>query len=202
MLIAHYIESATCISVCYTVAMVTRTSLFAITLLAILAGCVSTQEAVDGPDSQAKALAFLEVKTAPDSFKGQSVVFGGVVLTARRLKGGTRIEVLQLPIDRSTRPGYDLTRSQGRFIAFQREFLDPATLPQGTRVTVTGDVTGSTTLPLDETEYTYPVIDIKRVQVWPRSEDLPPRMQSYYMGPGAYWGPYWGPFWRPWPYYW
>ncbi len=128
------------------------------------------------------------------------MVFGGEVLTGRRLKDGTRIEILQLPLDKSTRPGYDLTQSQGRFIALQREFLDPATLPPGTSVTVTGEVTGSITLPLDETDYTYPVIDIKRLQVWVRSEDMAPRIRPY-MGPGPYWGPYWSPLWQPWPYW-
>ena len=100
------------------------------------------------------------------------MVFGGKVLTARRQKDGTRIEILQLPLDRSLRPVYDLTQSQGRFIALQREFLDPATLPPGTSVTVTGEISGTITLPLDETDYTYPVIEIKRVQVWPRFEDV------------------------------
>ncbi len=98
-----------------------------VALLVTLTGCASTQEAGDGSDAQ--ALTFLQVKAAPDSLKGQAVVFGGKVLTARRLKDGTRIEILQLPLDRSTRPGYDLTQSQGRFIAIQREFLDPATVP-------------------------------------------------------------------------
>ena len=179
-----------------------RTLLSAVALLVTLTGCVSTQEAGDGSDAQAKALTFLQVKAAPDSFKGQSVVFGGKVLTARRQKDGTRIEILQLPLDRSTRPGYDLTQSQGRFIAVYQEFLDPATVPPGTRITVTGEVSGSIALPLDETDYTYPVIDIKRVQVWASSEDMAPRISPYYMGPGPYWGPYWSPYWRPWPYYW
>jgi outer membrane lipoprotein len=162
-------------------------------LLVALAGCASTQDAENG-----RSLTFLQVKAAPDSFIGQSVVFGGKVLAARRQKDSTRIEVLQLPLDQSMRPGYDLTQSQGRFIALQREFLDPATLPPGTRITVTGEISNSVTLALDETDYTYPVIDIKRVQVWPESEDVPPRIHPYYyMGPG----PYWGPYWRPWPYY-
>ena len=179
-----------------------RTLLSTVALFVTLAGCASTQEAGDGSDAQTQALTFLQVKAAPDSFQGQSVVFGGKVLTARRQKDGTRIEILQLPLDRSTRPGYDLTQSQGRFIALQREFLDPATLPPETRITVTGEVTGSVTLPLDETDYTYPVIDIKHVQVWAGSEDMAPRIRPYMgMGPGPYWGPYWGPFWRPWPYW-
>jgi len=178
--------------------MLARTLLSIVALLVTLTGCASTQEAGDG--SAAQTLTFLQVKAAPDSFKGQSVVFGGKVLTGRRQKDGTRIEILQLPLDRSMRPGYDLTQSQGRFVALQREFLDPATLPPGTRVTVTGEVSGSITLPLDETDYTYPVIDIKRVQVWAGSEDVVPRIRPY-MGPGPYWGPYWSPYWRPWPYW-
>jgi outer membrane lipoprotein len=193
------------LTLCYTVAMSDRllahTLLSTLVLLVMLAGCVSRQDAGDGSD--VKALTFLQVKAAPDSFKGQSTVFGGKVLTARRLKESTKIEILQLPLDQSTRPGYDLTQSQGRFIAQQREFLDPATLPPGTRITVTGIVSGSITLPLDETDYTYPVIDIKRVQVWAGPEDVARRTNPYYyMGPGPYWGGYRPLFWGPygWPY--
>jgi len=188
------------LTLCYTVAMwdklLARTLLSAVALLVTLAGCASTQEAEDR-----QGLTFLQVKATPDSFHGQSVIFGGKVLTARRQKDGTRIEILQLPLDQSMRPGYDLTQSQGRFIALYREFLDPATIPPGTRVTVRGEVSGSVTLPLDETDYTYPAISIKHVQVWPASEDMAPRIRPY-MGPGPSWGPYWSPSWRPWPYYW
>ncbi len=189
------------LSLCYSVGMLARPLLSTLALLLTLTGCASMQEAGNGSDAQTQALTFLQVKAAPDSFQGQSVVFGGKVLTARRQKDGTRIEILQLPLDRSTRPGYDLTQSQGRFIALQREFLDPATLPPGTRITVSGEVSGSITLPLDETDYSYPVIDIKRVQVWAGSEDTAaPRIRPY-MGPGPYWGPFWSPYWRPWPYW-
>ena len=172
-----------------------RTLLSTLILLVILAGCASTQET-----EERQALTFTQVKAAPDSFQGQSAVFGGKILASRRQKDSTRIEVLQLPLDKSLHPGYDLTQSQGRFIALQREFLDPATLPPGTRITVTGVVSGSITLPLDETDYTYPVIDIKRVQVWAGLEDVAPHSRPY-MGPGPYWGPYWSPYWRPWPYW-
>ncbi len=173
-----------------------RTLLSAVGLLVALAGCASMQEVEDR-----QGLTFLQVKATPDSFHGQSVIFGGKVLTARRQKDGTRIEILQLPLDQSMRPGYDLTQSQGRFIALYREFLDPATIPPGTRVTVRGEVSGSVTLPLDETDYTYPTISIKHAQVWPASDDMAPRIRPY-MGPGPSWGPYWSPSWRPWPYYW
>ena len=155
-----------------------RTLLSIMALLVMLAGCASTQEA-----DERQGFTFFQVKAMPDSFQGQPAVFGGKVLTARRQKDGTRIEILQLPLDRSMRPVYDLTQSQGRFIAIYREFLDPATIPPGTRVTVTGQVSSSITLPLDETDYTYPVLNINRVQVWDISEDMALRMRPY-MGPG------------------
>ena len=86
-------------------------------------------------------------------------------------------------------------------MAMNRDFLDPATLPLGSRVTVTGEVTGSVTLPLDETQYNYPIVDVKHLQVWTRAKEAAPCINPY-MGPGPYWGPHWSPYWRPWPYYW
>jgi outer membrane lipoprotein len=156
-------------------------------------GCASNPETGEG--SPANQISFLQVKAAPDSYRGQSVLFGGEVLSARRLKDGTRIEILQLPLDRSGEPGTDRMKSQGRFIAMQRDFLDPATIPPGTRLNVTGEVTGSTTLPLDETEYNFPVIESRHIQV------LPPPEPSLSMG-SHYYGPYGSPYWRPWPYRW
>jgi outer membrane lipoprotein len=172
--------------------------LFSFGLLA-LAGCASTQDA--GPvDGQPSAVTFPQVKAAPDSFRGQSVLFGGEVLGAKRLKDGTRIEILQLPLDRSGIPSSELTRSQGRFVAVHREFLDPATIPPGTRVTVSGEVAGTVTLPLDEMEYTYPVIETRKINVWTQVIEQAPRIRPQ-IGPGPYWGPYWNPYWRPYPYW-
>lgn len=142
----------------------------------------------------------MQVKAAPESFKGQSVTFGGEVLSARRLKEGTRIEILQLPLTSSLQPSFDLTQSQGRFVAMQRDFLDPATIPPGTFATVTGEIAGVITLPLDETDYTYPVVEIKNLRVWTKSDQGPARIRPY-MGPGPYWGPYWSPYWRPYPFW-
>jgi outer membrane lipoprotein len=81
----------------------------------------------------------------------------------------------------------------------QKDFLDPATLPYGTRVTVTGDVSGTITLPLDETEYVYPVVETKNLHVWPETDQAVMRPRPYY-GPGPHYGPYWNPYWRAWPY--
>lgn len=169
-------------------------------LLLIVWGCASTEDPANRLEPP--QLSFAQIKADPDLYKGQPVTLGGEVLSARRLKDGTRIELLQLPLSSSLQPSLDRRRSQGRFVAVQREFLDPATIPPGTFVTVTGDLGGAVTLPLDETEYTYPLVEVRSVRVW-TLEEAAPRWRPYqYMGPGPYWSPYWSPYRRAWPYYW
>jgi outer membrane lipoprotein len=152
------------------------------------------------PDLQQKIkrdVSFQQIKDSPLSYKGQFVVVGGTALSVKPLKqNGTQIEVLQLPLTSDDEPQGRLTDSHGRFLAFHKEFLDPATIPTGTRVTVVGEVTGSTTQMLDEVEYAYPTIDIASLTVWP------PKLPALWFHPypyfGAYWGPYWGPpHWSP-----
>ena len=167
----------------------------------ILTGCALTGDQAETLPSGSPSVSYEQVKAAPESYNGQQVTFGGKVLGARRLKEGTRIEILQLPLTDSLRPIVDLSKSRGRFVALQKEFLDPATDPAGTFVTVTGDMAGSITLPLDETEYTYPFIRINNLRVWDEDDEEPPRIRRP-IGPGPYWGPYWSPYWHSWPYYW
>ena len=59
------------------------------------------------------------------------------------MKGGTQLEVLQLPLEDDQGPVTERTASKGRFLAWQKEFLDPATIADGTRVTIVGEVTGA-----------------------------------------------------------
>ncbi|GAB1722340.1 MAG: Slp family lipoprotein [Nitrospira sp. CR1.1] len=170
-------------------------------MAAILTACATSADQREAEDVGAQTPQFSQIKAAPESFKGQTLVLGGQVLSARRLKEGTRIEVLQLPLNEAQQPSLDLTKSQGRFVAIQREFLDPATVPQGTFLTITGQLTGSVTQPLDETDYTYPVLEINSFRTWIPSQDSTlPRYRPYpYYSP--FWNPYWGPYGR-FPYYW
>lgn len=176
--------------------MMTRWWLPVLSALLIASGCATG----DSFESTEPRITYTQLKAAPDTYKGQPITLGGKVLSAKRLKEETRIEILQLPLASSLRPAVDLSTSQGRFVATKKEFLDPAIIPSGTFVTVTGEVTGSVVLPLDETDYTFPAVEIKTLRVWPKEEE-PPRIRPY-IGPSYYWGPYWSPYWRPWPYYW
>ena len=155
-----------------------------------------------------QSVTFKQLKKSPDTYLGRVLTLGGEVLSAKLMKEGTRIEVLQLPLD-SQGPVSERTASEGRFLAFQKEFLDPAKLPPGTRVTITGEVTGSQTQPLDETQYTYPTLDIKHLTLNRTMERY--RIRPYYSYPGPYLGPYGAPYgpygpygggWGRYPYWW
>ena len=141
-------------------------------------------------DEDIEALVREEVEVVPETFKtqidssvtfpqmfdeatahqGAVVLLGGEVLSAKRLIEGTRLEILQLPLDGSEEPVLDRTASQCRFLAFESTFLDPATLPPNTRVTLVGEVTGATGANLDEMEYRYPTLNIKHLYVWPEPD--------------------------------
>ena len=131
------------------------------------AGCASSDVVPDSLEPQIdKSLTFDQVIASPDSYRGRTFVVGGEVLTTKRLKDGTQLEVLQLPLDSDQRPVAQRTESQGRLLALDHQSTDPATLPDGTPVTMVAEITGVTTARLDESEYRYPTMDVKHLYVW------------------------------------
>ena len=166
--------------------------------LVFMASCTGVQVVPKELEEQVnRDISFSQLLEAPLEHKGQILVIGGQVLSAKRLKHASQIEVLQLPLNRHMQPVESLQKSKGRFLALQEIFLDPATFPVGTRVTVVGEVSGMVTLPLDETTYDFPALVIKRLTVWPPISTyrvIRPYPYVYpYLGP--YWGPYGGPYW-------
>jgi len=146
----------------------------AVTLLGVLIFVCSCSPQVIPKELEGQVdrkVSFLQVKESPATYTGRMVVLGGEVLSAKRGNDSTRIELLQLPLDGSLQPVSDRTTSQGRFLAIQNAFLDPATVPVGTPVTIIGEMTGTTTLPIDDVQYTYPTLAIRHLKVWER---LPP----------------------------
>lgn len=113
---------------------------------------------------------FSKMLKDPTVHVGSVMLLGGEVLSAKRLTEGTRLEILHLPLGDSEEPVFDRTHSQGRFFAIESSFLDPATLPPKTRVTIVGEMTGITNANLDEMEYRYPTLKMKHLHVWPESE--------------------------------
>jgi len=141
-------------------------------------------------------LTFEQVFLNPDVHKGKVVIWGGTIVDSRNTRDGTFLEVLQKPLDMIGEPR-DVDRSGGRFIAIYDGFLDSAIYAKGREVTVGGVVQGKRVLPLGEIEYSYPVIGVREIHLWP--EESRQYVPHYYY-PGYPW--WWhDPFWRPWYYH-
>jgi len=151
-----------------------------------------------------ESVSFTDLKTNPSAYQGKTVMFSGIVVRSKRVKDGTEIEVLQIPTGSGAAPAKDRARSEGRFLAKKSgEFLDPAVVDAGTPLTVVGEVREPITRPLDDGEYTYPMLDIKHLVDWdevnPQMRAAPyayPYGRSMYAYPYSFWGsPYsFGPF--------
>ena len=166
-------------------------------LLVGLNGCATFSSSPFSTNEEAQVTAggsFAQMVQDPSAHIGHILKVGGVVLSAKRLVDRTEVMVLQIPLDGDSVPNWDRTKSQGRFIATQQPFLDPATLPRGTRLTIIGEVTGQASVPVDEEEKVYPVLAIQALKVWPM---IPRNTYGYrpYWGTYPYWGGYWGWYW-------
>lgn len=135
---------------------------------AMMTGCASHVVVPEALEAQLdKDVTFAQILAAPESFVGKRIVIGGEVLKAKRTEAGMLIEVLQLPLNADYEPTVVRTESQGRFLALAQELLDPATIREGTVVTLVGEVTGARRDRLDEVEYRYPTFGVKHLYVWP-----------------------------------
>ena len=121
-------------------------------------------------------LTFGEVIRGPAKYRGNIVLWGGVIIKSTNTREGTLIEVLEKPLGFRGQPK-DGDLSQGRFLASHPEFLDPSIYGMGRKITVIGEILGQKTLPLDEIEYTYPLISAKEIHLWERQ-------RAYWPGPG------------------
>ena len=143
---------------------------------------------------------FVDLQESPANYVGRVVMLGGIVLGAKRTENETEIEILELPVSPNGPLTEERLRSKGRFIAVRSEFVDPETLPSGTPVSIIGTVKGSTTKPLDESEYTYPVLEAKHIVNWntvvAQRPDSPLFLSPFIapFGPYGYWGRPYGYF--------
>lgn len=170
-----------------------------LSLLLLVAGCSKPYHTTLPQNLRTQinhTLSFPQIKALPDDYKEEVVLLGGQVLSAKRLHDSTELVILQLPLLSDDEPATELTLSQGRFIAYQTEFLDPATVPPGTRLTIIGTLSGSLMQGLDETDYTYPTLIVKHLKAWPRYLDNSGRYHRGYPYYGPY--PYAYPFYGPW----
>jgi outer membrane lipoprotein len=138
-------------------------------------------------------ISFAQLLRDPMSYRGQTVLLGGVIVKASYHQEGTLLEIYQTEMDWEERP-VDIDVSEGRFLALHKGFLESEIYKKGRKVTVAGVVTGSRTLKLGEIDYHYPSLLIREIHLWKKEKKE--TCDPYLWYPWGMWGP-WGPWYYP-----
>jgi outer membrane lipoprotein len=168
-----------------------RPQLFIPILLILIVSCAPFSQQV--MHEVKREIAFNEVLKAPESFKGEAIIWGGVIIETITRSDETLIIVRQTELDFQKQPK-DLDKSAGRFIIRYRGFLDPSIYSRDREVTVAGTIAGKEERPIGEHQYMYPLIDTREIRLWENWNGAP-----YYYDPW-YRDPFFYP-WRPYPWY-
>lgn len=112
-----------------------------------------------------------------DSLKGRAMLWGGVIIASANLKEMTQFEILAYPLDADYRPDTN-SEPLGRFLATQAGYVETTDFAQGRLMTVRGTLQGTRVGKIGDTEYTYPLISIEQLHLWPKQGDYSePRIQ-------------------------
>ena len=107
-------------------------------------------------------------KKTPATAKGQTVLWGGTILSSKNLKTSTRLELLAYPVDSDGWPNRN-AKPIGRFLLDHTGYLETADYAEGRLLTVVGPIAGVEKGKLGETEYIYPVVQAQQKHLWPKS---------------------------------
>ncbi len=162
-------------------------------LLFLLPGCVYVISQ-DARREVTRDLNLRQVIKDPDLFKGEVVLWGGIIIESKNLKKGTQVVILQKDLNTWGRPK-ESDESQGRFIVLYPGYLDTAIYRRDREITVAGEIIGRKVLPIDQIEYIYPLLSPREIHLW---REL--RKAEYPYWPYPWWWdyPYWPyPHWYP-----
>jgi len=139
-------------------------------------------------------ITFKKIIEDPGACIGKTVLISGIILGSKNTKEGTLIEILQKLADMEGRPK-DVDESDGRFLALYNGYLDTVIYSRGREAAIAGEIKGKRVLPLDEIEYTYPLISIKEIHLFKAQKE------KFYAYPYPHWyypPCYYYPYWYPW----
>jgi outer membrane lipoprotein len=109
-------------------------------------------------------LTFSKVIENPKAYLGSIVIWGGVISEASQDPQGTKLLLIQTPLDSHGRPQTQETR--GEFIARTSESLDPLVYRRGLAITLAGEIEGLEEKNLGFMEYPRPVLRIIELHPW------------------------------------
>ena len=113
-------------------------------------------------------LRFATIKPNPESYKGTLMLLGGQVLSSEPVKDGTKFELMQIPLSDDKIPAGNEAESKGRFVVIDRhgKISDPSIFNPEKRITIVGEVLGSTSIKVDEVPRQVPLLAVEQVTVW------------------------------------
>ncbi len=147
-----------------------RRFLLPIALLFLVSGCVHNLS--DKSRAQAdRSVTYSALQKDPEAYRGKVVLLGGILTHVTPVPEGTLLEVEQHDLDSREMPDRTVP-SGGRFLAATSEFLDVTCRP-GVMVSLTGEVTGKKIQRLKGVDYTYPLIAIREMHLFPAGDMNP-----------------------------
>ena len=148
----------------------------ALLLLLFVSGC-----SVISKDLRMKASPLLtpkQVLVNPAFYAGETVIWGGHILENQAGREETRLIILQTPLSLLQLP-QSREETQGRFIAVEDQYLDPAVYSEDRLVTVGGQLTGDTVRLPDDRYGPYPVIRLQEIHLWRQHRRFHPSYDVY-----------------------
>ncbi|HTG00513.1 MAG TPA: Slp family lipoprotein [Nitrospirota bacterium] len=139
--------------------------IFSALVLMLAQGCTYaiSRDMVDQAD---KALTFEMLQADPASYKGKTIILGGVIAHITDTKKGTMLEVIQKPLDLWGKPKRT-DRTGGRFLLITSVHLNTLLFTPDREITVACEIAGMRDYFPDELEYSYPVVLSKELKLWP-----------------------------------
>ena len=116
---------------------------------------------------------FSALQKTPDVYKGEVIILGGRIIETKASSPLSELTVLQLALGSSGRPE-NLDQSEGRFIVQTNQLLDPAVYQKDMLLTVVGTLKGSKVLSIGGFEYTYPLVELIEIKLWPKGMQIRP----------------------------
>ena len=137
--------------------------------LILASGCAH----VISEDLRAKvdqSLTFKDVQKNPNTYKGKIVIWGGeIIQTLPQKDGTTLIEVLEWPISWREEPKRTVS-FHGKFLVLSNEPLDLSLYERGDKITVAGEIQGSTQgdkiESVSDSTYRYLLLLSEEIHLW------------------------------------
>lgn len=116
---------------------------------------------------------FSALQKMPGVYKNEVIMLGGKIIETKTSTPLSELFVLQLALGSNGRPE-NTDQSEGRFIVRSKQLLDPAIYQKDMLLTVVGTLKGSKVLPIGGFKYTYPIVELIEIKLWPKGMQTRP----------------------------